>query len=214
MNTAFNPWFYIPFLLALAAGGYGLTLFEKGQDVLFINGLHSPFFDNLFYYGTTLGNGLLYLFVGLALAWRNLRASFIALLCFAVTGGLAQFLKKAVFSEMMRPSVLLADESLHVVEGVKILARYSFPSGHSATVFSLFCLLALMVKEKKWGIAFVLMALVGGISRIYLAQHFFIDVYVGAIIGVAVTSLIWWWFEKTNALRHLGSKSISAYLRS
>lgn len=210
----FNPWFFLPFLVLLAAGGILLATIERGQDVLFINGFHSPALDCLFYYGTALGNGLLYVFFGIALAWKNFRASALALICFAATGLLTQFLKKAVFTDVMRPSVVLAGENLHFIEGVKMLSHHSFPSGHSATAFSLFCLLALMVREKKWGIVFLSMALIGGISRIYLAQHFFIDVYFGAILGVAVTSLIWWRFEKTHALQQLSGKSISAYFHS
>ena len=191
-----------------------MTRFEKGQDVLFVNSLHSPFLDYLFYYGTLLGDGLLYLLFGIALSWRNFRLSLIAILSFSITGLLVQFLKKVIFSDVARPSVFLAGEPLHFVEGVKILGRYSFPSGHSAIAFSLFCLVSLMVKEKKWGVAFIAMALIGGISRIYLVQHFFVDVYFGAILGVVVTSLIWLWFMKTNALQQLNDKSIFAYLRS
>jgi len=214
LKTSLNPWFYVPFTVALIAGGILFATFEKGQDVLFVNSFHSPFLDYLFYYGTTLGNGLLYLLFGIALSWKNFRHSLIAILSFSITGLLVQFLKKMVFSEVARPSVLLAGEPLHFVEGVKILARYSFPSGHSAIAFSLFCLVSLMVKEKKWGVVFLLMALIGGISRIYLAQHFFVDVYFGAILGVVVTSLIWFWFLKTNTLQSLSDKSFSIYLRS
>lgn len=204
----------LPFGIFLFIGGAALLLFEKGQDVLLINGLHSPFLDCLFYYGTSLGNGLFYVFIALVLAWKNLRSAIIAFACFSGSGLLVQFLKKTAFSDVLRPSIALAGENLHYVEGVKMLARYSFPSGHSATVFSLCCLLALMAKEKKWGLVCFFLALIGGISRIYLAQHFFIDVYFGAIIGVAVTSLTWCWFEETNALQSFSSKSISAYLRA
>lgn len=202
MKTQLNPWFVVPYAVLLAAAGSLFFFIERGEVVLFVNSFHSPFFDALFAYGTTLGHGLLYFLVALGLAWKNQRNGLIALICLAVSGLLVQLLKETVFDEVMRPSVALAGEPLHFVEGVKLLKRHSFPSGHTATAFSLFCLLSFIVKEKKWGLAFLSMALIGGISRIYLVQHFFVDVYFGSIIGVVVTSLIWFWFEKTQKLQH------------
>lgn len=198
----------------MITGAFLLAYVSKGDDVLFINSFHCPFFDSLFYYGTTLGNGLLYLIVAVALAWKNFRQSVIALISFSVTGILIQFLKKVVFAEVMRPSVVLAGEPVHFVEGIRILSQYSFPSGHTAVAFSMFSLLSLMVKEKRWGVIFFIMALIGGVSRIYLAQHFFIDVYFGGILGVMVTSLMWWLFEEKEILREWKDKSISSYLKN
>ena len=185
-----NLWFYVPFLATVVVGGVILMLVKKGDDVLFVNDLHSPFLDYLFYYGTTLGNGWLYLLVVLALLWRNLSHALIAFLCFSITGISVQLLKRLVFNEAMRPSVLISNESLHFVEGVKILKLFSMPSGHTAMAFSLFCLLSQFIRFRIVGLLFILMAMIGGISRIYLVQHFFVDVYFGAILGVGVTSLV------------------------
>jgi len=208
-----NLWFFVPLLVALAAGGAMLAFIEKGQDVLFVNRFHSPFWDYLFYYGTLLGDGLLYLAVAIGLLWKNFRNALIAFVCFSLTGTLVQFFKKIIFTEMMRPAALLADEPLHFVEGVKILKHYSFPSGHTAMAFSLFCLLSQFVKTRWLGLLFLIMALIGGISRIYLVQHFFEDVYSGAILGVSITSLVWHWFSARTAFSELSGKSLSAYFR-
>lgn len=213
MSRDWNPWFFIPLFLALAAGGLLLLNVRRGEEVLFINGLHTPFLDCVFYYGTTLGNGLLYFILGILLAWRSLRFSVIAVACFSVTGILISFLKKVIFSEVMRPSVVLAGEPLHFVEGVKILTHHSFPSGHTATAFSMFCLLSLMAAEKKWGLLFIVMALLSGVSRIYLTQHFFVDVYFGAALGTMVTSLVWSLFSKKQWLEQWQDKSLASYMR-
>ncbi|HXH17667.1 MAG TPA: phosphatase PAP2 family protein [Chitinophagales bacterium] len=195
-KTEWNYWFYLPFLFALSAGALVLILVEKGDDVLFVNSFHAPFFDQLFYYGTTLGNGWLFIAVAVALAIKNFRYAVIAFSCFTATALLVQFLKKIVFAEMMRPAVVLAGEPLHFVAGVKLAEQFSFPSGHTALAFSLFCLLSQIVRIRWLGLLFVLMALMGGLSRIYLVQHFFMDVYFGALLGVTVTSAVWWWFSK------------------
>lgn len=210
MKTQLNPWFIIPYGVLLAATGSLFFFIEKGDVVLFINSFHSPFLDTLFAYGTSLGHGLLYFFVALGLAWKNQRNGLIALICLAVTGLLVQLLKETVFDEVMRPSVVLAGEPLHFVEGVKLLKRHSFPSGHTATAFSLFCLLSLIINQKKWGLVFLCMAVIGGISRMYLVQHFFVDVYFGSMIGVTVTLLVWFWFDKKNVLPHWHQKSLQS----
>ncbi|GIV32991.1 MAG: phosphatase PAP2 family protein [Chitinophagales bacterium] len=186
-----NAWFYIPYLAALAAGIFILKNFEKGQDVLFLNQMHHPALDVLFAYGTFLGDGLMYLIVVAVLVFFSYRKAFVALICFAITGLVVQVLKRIVFPEIYRPSVFLSGYELHFVEGVKILSRYSFPSGHSAMAFSLFSLLSQLVKPRWYGLIFICLALIGGISRIYLVQHFFIDVYFGSLIGVAVTTIVW-----------------------
>lgn len=184
-----NPFFYYPFFLALTLGLVVLLCTNKGEVVLFINHRHTPFFDALFYYGTTLGNGLFYLLVILVLFAIRYGYAFIGTVSFSITGLLILFLKRVVFSSIVRPTVFFGGEDLHYVEGVKILSYHSFPSGHTAMAFSLFCLLALLIPRKRVDLLLVLMALIAGVSRIYLVQHFFIDVYFGAIIGVLFTTL-------------------------
>ena len=45
---------------------------------------------------------------------------------------------------------------------------------------------------------FFLIALLVGYSRVYLSQHFFEDVYVGSIIGVSVTLVVYYLLSKMN----------------
>jgi len=186
----FNPYFFIPFLFALFLGAVILVVTGKGTVLLLINKNHSVFFDNLFYLGTSLGNALLYIVVIFILAGINYGNSFIALLSLLQTAVLVQVLKHTLFNDVIRPKLFFNGiEKLHFVDGVQVHSYHSFPSGHTATAFSLFCLLSLIIPNKKLGVVMILFALIGGISRIYLAQHFFIDVYFGAILGVIVTTL-------------------------
>jgi membrane-associated phospholipid phosphatase len=59
--------------------------------------------------------------------------------------------------------------------------------------------LALFTKNK-W-IEFLLfsIALIVGYSRVYLSQHFFIDIYAGSIIGVSTTLVIYFLFRNLKA---------------
>jgi membrane-associated phospholipid phosphatase len=100
-----------------------------------------------------------------------------------------------------RPISYFGDESatlVHTVSWVNVHSSCSFPSGHSAAAFGLFSFLAVILPNKRFGIFLFLMALCAGYSRIYLAQHFFADVYVGSIIGTLCTTVICGFFNFRN----------------
>jgi membrane-associated phospholipid phosphatase len=77
----------------------------------------------------------------------------------------------------------------------------SFPSGHATTTFSLFCLLSLLAVKRGWGWLWFALALLAAYSRVYLGQHFFGDIFAGAVIGtsasVACYLLMNRWYGKT-----------------
>ncbi len=60
----------------------------------------------------------------------------------------------------------------------------SFPSGHAATSFAGFVLLALLVRRAR-PLLFVLAVLVS-FSRVYVGVHYPLDVLAGAALGAAV----------------------------
>jgi len=67
---------------------------------------------------------------------------------------------------------------------------------------SLATILALIEKNKKTNVAYLLGAIAVGYSRIYLGQHFLNDVLMGASIGMITAVLVYWVFtEKLQSLR-------------
>jgi len=70
--------------------------------------------------------------------------------------------------------------------------EHSFPSGHTCAAFCLFSFLAMLLKPGyKWiGLIFFTFALLVGYSRLYLAAHFFIDAYVGSLMGATFTAVV------------------------
>lgn len=58
----------------------------------------------------------------------------------------------------------------------------SFPSGHTTAAFAFAT--AVFVYNRTYGILLYILATLIGISRLYLFEHFPIDVLVGAIIGI------------------------------
>jgi len=81
---------------------------------------------------------------------------------------------------------------IHTLPEWERLMERSFPSGHTAAAFCLFTFLAFILTPRyKWlGIVFFILAMLVGYSRLYLAAHFFHDVYFGSLFAVLFTILV------------------------
>lgn len=67
----------------------------------------------------------------------------------------------------------------------------SFPSGHSLGAFALFSLLAFFLpKRSGYVTAMFFLAISVGVSRVYLVQHFWQDVYAGSLVGVVLAMAV------------------------
>lgn len=83
------------------------------------------------------------------------------------------------FVSRRRPYLVL--DGVNLREGY-ILKDYSFPSGHTAACFSLAAVIAVYFPAVAPFVLFI--ALLTGISRIYLGMHYPTDVFIGALIGI------------------------------
>lgn len=103
------------------------------------------------------------------------------------------FLKQQVFANTPRPSLYLQSYELSKRVGWNLYNNNSFPSGHTTAAFTLFCLFAFQFSHRAIAATCVLLAALTGVSRIYLLQHFAIDVLAGSLLGyiiAATTQLI------------------------
>ncbi len=169
-----------------------LIFVKKGELVLLINGTHTLILDMVIKWITHLGDGLIFL-VLLMVAVINKRKKFAyrIILVFIVHGLIVIVLKHFFFADVGRPITFFDDPTLlHFVEGVKVHRSKSFPSGHTATAFAAAVVLSFMYR-KTWVIMVtLLMAALVGMSRMYLLQHFYVDVVVGGAIGFVVSFMI------------------------
>lgn len=168
----------------------------RGDDVLFINGVNNTFLDIVIPIVTTLGEGLLFIPIIIYFLFVQFRYSILAGIVWIGHSALSQFIKRGIFNHVHRPIAVLDKSKLHFVPHVEVHGLYSFPSGHTATIFCLAMLMALIVKKKIPAIIFMILALVVGYSRIYLLQHFLMDVAGGAVIGVVFTYAAWKMLER------------------
>ncbi|OGW75360.1 MAG: hypothetical protein A2Z72_06985 [Omnitrophica bacterium RBG_13_46_9] len=77
-----------------------------------------------------------------------------------------------------------------ILTGVNLLVKdggYSFPSGHTTRAFMAAYLLS---SNSRRYYLFYILAIVAGISRIYLGVHFPLDVLTGACLGIVIGYLL------------------------
>lgn len=185
-----NSWFLGSFSLFLLIGIYVLNI-PQGQLLLEWNANRMPFEDAFFPIMTKAGEayGYVVVFFLLLLVQRDRAAWLTPVIGIVVS--ILSFVLKTIFHQP-RPARFFEEHGLfaqlHPIEGVHLnTGMNSFPSGHTMAAFALYAFLAFCWPQKKWAaLIFFLIAVLVGLSRMYLVQHFFKDVYLGAILGFGV----------------------------
>lgn len=176
----------------------------KQQFFLELNTDLGIFADNFFAVYTYAGDGLMWIPVLLVTIFILKRKDCIPLLvsAFILSTLFIQGIKNFVLPAEPRPIKTILETSLiHTVQGVEVHTIGSFPSGHTATAFSIYLLFCLLINKRWWLIAGFIYAGMVGYSRIYLAQHFPTDIAGGiitAVISVWLSLKIqeYWWRKK------------------
>lgn len=150
---------------------------------LFLNGDGGRFADFIFTYWTWLGDGVVW--VGAFLWFLLFRRKFLPLFFSALLISTLLVQVTKYYGTSPRPYTAIVDKNpIHTVIGVTLHGNYSFPSGHTASAFTIFLLAALLIPNRLVvPIGFIYAAGVG-YSRVYLAQHFPLDVAGGMFTAV------------------------------
>ena len=201
--------FLVPTLVLALVLGIALILIPKGELHLSLCQPHTPTLDTIIPVITDLVDWLPYLCVVLLLfyraGWATLLASNLLLSTLIV-----QPIKHIIHAP--RPLTWFAenmpDISLPLVEGVKMNLWLSFPSGHTTTFFVLFFTLSIIlcaenIKGKNI-LSFIcfLCASFGAYTRIYLSQHFALDIFAGILIAIFSTLILYFFLvRKTQNTR-------------
>lgn len=193
MRKAFaHSWPFLAVWFAfVAVAGFFVFSMPKLTLHLQMNAWHPDLADTVFPYITKLAEGTLAAIVVLGLLFVRFRDALYVGITHGITAVVVQLLKHTVFSDHYRPSHFLEQmQGLPIIEGIDMHSRFSFPSGHSAAIFSLCFAFAVVLRNKRWGWALALLALIVGMSRIYLSQHFLQDVLAGSSVGILVPLLL------------------------
>ena len=143
------------------------------------NNLSSPFADGLMKGISFLGNaGWIWILTAICLMiFKRTRKAGVTIACALVFSLLISNLALKPLIARVRPYELK--------EGIALIisppSDYSFPSGHTSASFA--ASVALILNEKRLGIAAMLLASLIAFSRLYLYVHFPSDILGGIIIG-------------------------------
>jgi membrane-associated phospholipid phosphatase len=179
-----NKIYFGGLLTALCLGLFFLMAYGKEAAFISLNSYH-PFYLNVFFINYTfIGDGIfaICLIALMFFYFKRKQCSLALLYSFLISGIATQIIKNLVNSP--RPKLYFeAGTYLNFIDGVTLSGSSGFPSGHTATAFAIATVMALMMKNKNWQLLILLAAFLVGYSRIYLAQHFLLDVLAGSLLG-------------------------------
>lgn len=183
-HRKFNLGVVLTFITALSLIVVSFVI-GKNDFFLLLNVDLGSLFDYFFRFWTNLGDGIVWVMVAILFFIYHKNKFPLLMATILLSTLFTQFTKHFIFPETLRPTAAIANlQLIHTVPGVELLSANSFPSGHTATVFSIFLLACLLIK-KNWVVPIgFLCALLVGYSRIYLAQHFPLDVGGGMLAAV------------------------------
>ena len=189
--------FYIPYFLFVLTFVVMILCNSKADLHLWLTSFYTPVGDVFFRYYTYVGDWIPFVVITGLLFYRYRMALFV--LVSQLVTGLVSIIIKQTWNEP-RPLAYFKEHlpniQLHQVAGVHMYSAHSFPSGHTITAFAFFLALAFYTRKPTLQFLYFVLALLVGYSRIYLSQHFAIDVLAGSFIGVSVTILCKYYFEK------------------
>ncbi len=115
----------------------------------------------------------------------------------AIDGVVVEALKLALHTP--RPLAVLGPEQVHVL--LAPLRAHSMPSGHASAAATLAAYL--VGRRRREGAVAWPIAVLGGISRVYVGAHWVLDVLAGWLVGAIVGFAVAWIAERRQELRVL-----------
>lgn len=195
------------YLLLFLVLGYVLLKNDKFEIHRYINKhVTNDAVGVFFSYLTHIGDGVFAIILVFVLLFFSIRNAMYVLLSYVGASLLTTILKNLIYADYYRPYFMFkyfANEKLNLVDDVEILSKFSFPSGHATSAFAIFFCLLFMSKNHFLKILCFLMACIAAFSRTYLSQHWLVDIYVGSLIGVSFSVLMYLLFFSNLKWAHL-----------
>lgn len=186
------------YLLLLAAATGLIISFDKITFHLYVNQfVGNKVTDVFYYYITYLGDGRVAGLLLLLILIYNVRAGLYTAASFLTASLAANLLKYFYFGDAHRPFYIFQWIKKHpiiYVKGVEMNIHNSFPSGHATQAFAIFMCLIFVTKDIRLKLFFLSLAALTAFSRVYLSQHWLIDITVGSVIGTVFSLLFYYLF--------------------
>lgn len=183
-----NKSYLLAYFAVLAVGLLYFAFEGHGQLVLKVNENRTALLDAIMPALTFIGDGIFFALVITVMLLWNWRLGVL----FAAAGTsaliLSAILKRVVFPDVVRPKAYFEGKvALQMIEGVEVHGKFSFPSGHTLSVFTMLTLIAFIFSHRRWlALSALVFAWIVAFSRIYLLQHFLVDILAGSFIGLLI----------------------------
>lgn len=190
LRATYNPWFIIPFVLWILAGAGIFIAFSRDAIFSTVNQAHTPFLDVFMWLATFIGDGIGTAVILLSMMFffkscRNWWYVIAATVCTVAPALMIQVIKNIVQADRPLQAYLSTPELVRHLSFWDAPHHNSFPSGHSGAVFSMCAFLSMILPAHRMqlGLGLFFLALLVAYSRMYLAAHFYADIFVGSILG-------------------------------
>lgn len=183
-----RPLVWLPLALCLFAGILVWIMDWNQPLFLVLNGLGASTGDSLWAGLTLLGDTLVALVLASLLLRRRSDIVGVLLLSALITTLYVHGLKP-IF-DLPRPLAILGADQVHVIGAA--LRQHSFPSGHTATIFTLLGVIILRGVHPALAIPLFILAIVVGLSRSMVGAHWPLDILAGAFGGWLSAVLAQW----------------------
>ena len=190
----------------LAAKSIVIIEFLKDIDTqlfLFLNGLHTPFFDVLFEYFS--GRffwiplyALLFVIATLKLKWKMMYFILAVVALIFLSDKISVYWFKEVFMRYRPCHNNDIAHLIHLVDGCG--GKYGFVSSHAANTFALAAFMGIILRKHfpKMLLWMLVWATVVSYSRIYLGVHYPADIAVGGMLGILIGYAVAFILKKLN----------------
>lgn len=178
-----------------------VDLWDK-ELLLFLNGFHNSFFDGLMY---MFSDKFVWIPMYCAMLWpiiKNKRYGAVTVivciaLCVLFADQFASGICKPFFERFRPAHDPEIGQWVHTVAGGRG-GKYGFISSHASNTFAVAVFTALLFRNRLQAVIIFVWAVVNCYSRIYLGYHFPMDLFFGALAGVAVGFICWGIYISAN----------------
>jgi len=202
-----NKIFFFGALIFVSISAILVTQNYHGDAIKWFASHRSDLLNLFFTSVTRVGEEWSYILLLIILLFYRFRYALMVFVLAILVPAISMSLKK--FFSCPRPKKYFMDhdlfESLNLIEGVVLYTgNSSFPSGHTISAFAVMGFASFVFAKYKWSSSILIgLSICVAISRVYMVQHFLLDVAVGAIIGCGIALFTSWLsikIKRPNAL--------------
>lgn len=179
----------------------------KGNLVLAFNQTYTNFSVKAVRFINLFGDGIMFAFYVPILLFHRFRRAIYFIMVILVQTIVVQFFKRGIADGFYRPFKYFQEQGIDLVVGDQVNINHfdSFPSGHATTSFSIGLFFMMFWKKTSYQMTLFFIALCGALARVYLAQHFLIDVCGGFFCAILTFIIVDYLYEKFKVYKIKGS---------